>query len=121
MSNTSQVPDEWLHILCDHFGVIGDRGPTGLTAYGRLAILMRDRFGVNIYAHIPMSPQETRLYGKGYLQLNDTQYDRHDALMRMNMSDWPDALKAYIQAQPGPFSGDALAVWVAEYIKQDPG
>jgi hypothetical protein len=64
-----------------------------------------------------MSARESNME---YLGLNDEQYNRHCELMGMALGNWPADLKDHCQGQSEiyGFSGDALAVWVAEYIRQ---
>lgn len=54
-----------------------------------------------------------------YLKLDDDQCDMHGDIMQMKMDEWPDELRAYCQEQSQiyGFSGDAVACWVADWLR----
>lgn len=58
-------------------------------------------------------------HNQKYLGLDDDQYRLHEQLMAQATKDWPQTLKDYCQQESKKygFCGDALACWVAEWIK----
>lgn len=63
---------------------------------------------------------EYRKNNRNYLGLTDEQCDMHYDIMKLKMNEWPEALREYCTAQSKVygFCGDALACWVAEWLKQ---
>jgi hypothetical protein len=66
-----------------------------------------------------MSNDPSRSRNMSYLGLNDEQYDRHCELMGMPIKKWPQSLKTYCEKQDKVmgFCGNAMACWVADWIK----
>lgn len=63
---------------------------------------------------------DVRKHNMEYLGLNDAQYDKHERLMEMSMSQWSESLKEYVSensVKQGFVNGDSIAWWVAEWIK----
>lgn len=56
-------------------------------------------------------------HNSDYLGITADQERRHEELMAMPTNHWPPDLIAYVRAQSGPFCGDALARYVADWIK----
>ena len=54
----------------------------------------------------------------GYENLLPTQQAKFDQLMTQPTNQWPPELIAFVQRQPGPFCGDALADAVGRWVKQ---
>jgi len=53
-----------------------------------------------------------------YLGLTTTQATRHDRLMSMKPSEWPDGLRRYVHDRRGTLTcGDAIACAVADWLK----
>jgi hypothetical protein len=69
---------------------------------------------------IERAKNEYRKNNKSYLGLTDEQCDMHYDMMKMKMNEWPQTLRDYCQAQSKQygFCGDALACWVADWLKQ---
>jgi len=63
--------------------------------------------------------EQYRKNNKGYLGLTDDQCDMHRDIMSMKMNEWPESLKTYCQGESKKygFCGDALACWVADWLK----
>lgn len=63
---------------------------------------------------------EYRKNNRNYLGLTDEQCDLHREIMGKAMSLWPESLTDYCksQASVSGVCGDAIACWVAEWIKQ---
>lgn len=64
---------------------------------------------------------EIRNHNMDYLGLSDEQYTRHEKLMKTKMNEWPMELYFYVANESKKYgmSGDAIAVWVAEWIRQN--
>lgn len=56
-----------------------------------------------------------------YLNLNKKQYAEHCELMATQMSEYPQKLKDYIERESKKYGacGDAIACWVADYVRGD--
>lgn len=63
--------------------------------------------------------REYRKNNQGYLGLTTDQCDTHMEIMGKAMSLWPESLQAHCKdrASVEGFSGDALACWVADWLK----
>ena len=63
--------------------------------------------------------EQYRKNNKSYLGLTDEQCDMHFDIMKLKMAEWPEELRVYCseQSKTYGFCGDALACWVAEWLK----
>ena len=57
-----------------------------------------------------------------YLELDTRRYAVYRKLMSLPMNQWPEEADSYIRTAHGkePVCGDAIACWVAEWVKNRP-
>jgi hypothetical protein len=64
-----------------------------------------------------MDEAELKKSNMATLRLNAKQYEDHEALMKQNMSEWPESLKRYLREYVDPASGGAIADGIAEWLR----
>lgn len=66
-----------------------------------------------------MTKEEIRAYNMEYLNLNAEQYDEHQLLWNMKMTEWPPDLWRYVQAvgQRYGICGEVISSSIADYLR----